>query len=96
MRNEQIILNTKVVSGEDVNVVGTTVFAEKKSVKRSEFYAAYQVGLNVKHAFEVDADDYAFASVNGEDPTELIYNGKRYVIVRAYEKDGLVEVVVTE
>jgi len=57
------------------------VFADKQSVRQSEFYQAAATGLRPELMFVVRTIEY-----NGE--TRLKYNGKEYSIIRAYDKDG--------
>lgn len=65
------------------------VFAEVKSVARTEAYAMLSQGMTPSYIFKLSlADDYA-----GE--TECAYNGSIYRIVRSYEtRDGGVELTV--
>ena len=55
------------------------VFANRKSVRQSEFYAAAQIGLRLEQMFEVLEADY-----DGE--TLVIYDGKRYEVERTYSR----------
>lgn len=57
------------------------VFADKQSVRQSEFYQAAATGLRPELMFVVRTIEY-----NGE--TQLKYNGKEYSIIRTYDKDG--------
>jgi SPP1 family predicted phage head-tail adaptor len=57
------------------------IFANKKSIRQSEFYLARTQGLNLTNAFEIRAIDY-----NNE--KRLIYNNVDYNIVRTYSKNG--------
>lgn len=57
------------------------VFADKQSVRQSEFYQAAATGLRPELMFVVRTIEY-----NGE--TKLKYNGKEYSIIRTYDKDG--------
>ena len=57
------------------------VFANVKSVTRSEFYAARQDGTELVIAVEMRTWDY-----NGE--RRLRHNGKTYTVERQYTKDG--------
>lgn len=90
MRNDVITLVSKKVNGASIESVENQVFARKKSVRQSEFYAAYQVGLNPSLVFVVDARDFDGAS----EPTEVIYNGKTYTIIRTYCTGATVEITV--
>jgi SPP1 family predicted phage head-tail adaptor len=64
-----------------------TVFANKKSVRQSEFYQALATGLKPEIMFEVRSLEYT-----GQE--NLIYNLKEYVIIRTYSKnDEITELV---
>lgn len=55
----------------------TEVFADVQSVRRSEFYAAKQIGVTLAIAVKLRAADYA-----GQE--RLVWNGTRYKVERAY------------
>lgn len=55
----------------------TDVFADVQSTKRSEFYAAKQIGINLAITVKLRAADY-----DGQE--RLVWNGKRYKVERAY------------
>lgn len=55
----------------------TEVFADVQSVRRSEFYAAKQIGVTLSIAVKLHAADY-----DGQE--RLVWNGKRYKVERAY------------
>lgn len=57
------------------------VFADKKSVRQSEFYQAALQNINLELMFDVRTVDY-------QEEKLLDYEGKRYKIVRTYDKDG--------
>lgn len=63
-----------------------TIFANKKSVQRNEFYLASQQGFKLSLMFEIRAIEY-----NSEN--YLLFQEKQYEIVRAYEKGELMELV---
>lgn len=90
MRNETIKLISRQADGKNVSENASTVFAEKKSVGRAEFYAAYAAGLNPKLIFSVDSLDYETAG----DPVMVEYKGRRYNIVRAYDNGDEVELTI--
>ena len=78
-----------------INDIGDTVsnrtvsqvFANKKSVRQSEFYQAFAAGLKPELMFEVRSIEYSGQS-------NLIFNGKEYVIIRTYSKnDEITELV---
>ena len=58
-----------------------TVFADKKSVRQSEFYQAAAQNIKLELMFDVRTVDY-----QGE--TLLEHDGQRYKVVRTYDKDG--------
>jgi len=62
----------------------TTVFANRKSATRSEFYQANASGIKVEEVFEVHPEDY-------NDQHYVTYNSAQYDVVRAYRKGGVVE-----
>ena len=55
------------------------VFAQRKSVKQSEFYAAAQAGLKPALLFSMLVAEY-----HGEE--QLEYDGVAYKIIRTYQK----------
>lgn len=76
--------------GDQIEVPGESrqVFANKKSVRQTEFYQAQATGLKPELMFEVRSIEYQ------EEP-KLAFNGKEYNIIRAYEKGELTEIVCT-
>ena len=67
----------------------STVFANKKSIRQSEFYQAMANGLKPEIMFEVRSIDYS-------DQDRLEYNSKKYRIIRAYSKSGEITELVCE
>lgn len=57
------------------------VFANKKSVRQSEFYQAAATGLKPEIMFEIRAIEYA-----GEN--QLRHESKTYTIMRTFSKNG--------
>lgn len=57
------------------------IFANKKSVRQSEFYQAAAQDINLIQMFEMRTSDY-----NGENKVE--FEGKAYYIVRTYDKNN--------
>lgn len=57
------------------------VFANKKSIRQSEFYQAHATGLRPELMFEVRSVDY-------DEQPQLVYNSKTYNIIRTYTKNG--------
>lgn len=79
----------KIEHGEVIqNIEWRQVFANKKSIRQSEFYQAANVGLKPELLFEV----YSFEFNNDE---KVRFNGKEYSIIRAYEKGEITELTVT-
>lgn len=60
---------------------GDYIFAEKKSIRQSEFYQAMTTGLKPELNFVIHTFEY-------NDESMLEYNGKTYKIIRTYEKDN--------
>ncbi len=94
MKNEEIVLVAKSCTGATVNEKKTTVFAEKKSVRQSEFYAAAPVGLKPELVFVVDALDFEEAATEQNDPAEIFYGERHYNIIRTYCKGADMEITV--
>ena len=94
MRNEDITLIAKSRTGATVDTKETEVFAEKKSVRQSEFYAAAAVGLKPELVFLVDERDFSMAATEQYDPTEVIYGERHYNIIRTYCTGADVEITV--
>ena len=57
------------------------VFANRLSIKQSEFYQAMSVGMRPEITFEVRIIDYTQENL-------LNYKGKPYTIIRTYEKQN--------
>lgn len=57
------------------------IYADRQSIRQSEFYQAAATGLRPELMFVVRSIDYNNESV-------LIYNGKEYRVIRTYDKDG--------
>jgi hypothetical protein len=94
IHNSQATLITLTASGATVTRNEKTVFCGKRSVTYKEFYAAVQVGINPIYIFEFDLSEYesAFVKVNEEGgtvkvyrPTELIFEGEKFNIIRTFE-----------
>lgn len=100
VHNDEAKLVTLSASGATVARTETPVFCTKKSVTYKEFYAAVEVGINPQHVFEVDIDEYMAAVQTAGDkkirPTELIFDGEKFNIIRTYEKvGGIIELTVS-
>lgn len=63
-------------------------YCRVNSVTRNEYYRALQNGLEPMYVFEMSE----YADYNGE--KIVIYNGKRYRVIRSYVENHLVELVV--
>lgn len=67
----------------------TQVFANKKSVRQSEFYQAFAHGLRPELMFEIRSIEYS-------NQTSLRYKNKQYTILRTFSKnDEVTELVVS-
>lgn len=65
----------------------TEAFADKQSIRQSEFYQAAATGLRPELMFVIRSIDY------NQQP-RIEHNNKTYNIIRTYEKDGeLIELV---
>lgn len=90
-----IYLITKTYKANTLSDQGTVeevqrkVLASLSSVRQSEFYQAAQAGIKVEKVFEIRSFEY-----KGEET--ILYNNKKYSIVRTYDKGGIVELVCTE
>lgn len=73
--------DTVIVPGEPV-----MIYANKKSVRQSEYYQAQSNGVIPEIAFEIRTMEY-------EEQNHLTYKGERYRIVRTYEKGEDVELI---
>ena len=62
------------------------VFANKKSIKQSEYYQALSVGLKPELTFQVHSYEYEAEKL-------LKYNDKPYNIIRTFEKGDFVELI---
>ena len=75
------------VTGEDISTV--EIWAEEKSVGRTEHYEAMRDGVRVDTIFSVDPEDFELGTViiNGKKkrPTRIIYDGTTYKIERTYK-----------
>lgn len=105
IHNSQATLITLTASGATVTRNEKTVFCGKRSVTYKEFYAAVQVGINPSYIFEFDINEYESAFVKVTEtggtvkiyrPTELIFEGEKFNIVRTFETTNhTIEVTVS-
>ena len=85
-RDIATLIKTEEIEDEDgysetVIVEEKQIFVNEKSVKRSEFYAAKQTGIDVVITFEVQAVDYS-------NETLIKYRNTAYRVIRVYTKSG--------
>ena len=76
--------------GDIINTPTTKqVFANKKSVRQSEFYQAQANGLKAEVMFEIRAIDYS-------EEESLTFDSKDYKVIRTYSKNGeTIELICT-
>lgn len=89
MRNEECTLITRIANGTKPKEIETVSFCEKKNVARSEYYAAYAVGLRPKLTISLSQSDYELgfrdnADGTQEEPSQVVYDGRKYNIYRTY------------
>lgn len=88
LRNDICKLISLYSSGIQQNKKETEVYCEKKSTARSEYYAAYAVGLRPRFIIVVDPGDWDDATgPGGELPSMVLYDEKEYNIYRHYQTD---------
>lgn len=93
--SDKITLRTESITYDDygapvTSYTGVDVWANKKSVKRSEFYAANANGIDLTVTFEVHTEDY-------DGQKNILFDGKEYVVVRTYQEgEGTVELVCSD
>lgn len=87
---------TLVATTDSVNSTGdyissettTDVFADKVSVRQSEFYQGMAQGIRPELAFRIRSVDY-------NEERLVTYNSKRYEVIRTYDIDGeLMDIIV--
>ena len=83
--NEQItlisVIREYIKGHEEITEKTRTVYADVKSPTRTEFYQSYKAGLKASIVFKVYTDELA-------DAEEVLYNDKRYRIIRTYMTDA--------
>ena len=99
MRNDVCVLITSVPEGVEIIHHETEVFCEIKSVVRSEFFAAYGVGLTPKLTISINPDDYkvCIMTIGNQKyrPSQIRYDGELYISIRAFQKNiGEMEITV--
>lgn len=81
------VVNTVNDGGDTVQVdTSRQVYANKKSIKQSEFYQAFSLGLKPEVTFVIHSFEYA-----GE--RKLTYETKPYNIIRTFEKGDFIELI---
>lgn len=77
------------VTAEELHTV--EIFAEEKSVGRTEYYEAMRNGIRVDIIFSVDPEDFELGKIMAEEkyirPAYVINDGVKYAIERSYKKD---------
>lgn len=112
MCNELIELVTVLGSDKDADGFRTEekikkveVFADIKSVGRTEYYEAVRAGMNVNIIFVVDTDDFKLSehemdvdgAIKKVKASKIIHDGTTYLIHRTFVKDsGLMEITCRE
>lgn len=77
------------ISGEVIKEpVYRTVYANKKSIKQSEFYQAENIGLKPELVFIIHKFEY-------DDDEKVRYNSVEYSIIRTYENGHFIELTVS-
>lgn len=94
MWSDDIYLITDVYGESDIgdpitNTYLRKAYANKKSVKCSEFYQARNSGLKPVIVFEVRACEY-------QEEDKLQYEGKTYSIIRTYQKNAEIIELICE
>ncbi len=95
MRNNVVTIVTKYPdkSLNKIEKKSIDVYAEIKSVTRSEFYTGYTSGHAPRCIVEMDTAEYHMADVEADgelyNATHVIINNHEYGIIRAYEMSPL-------
>lgn len=98
MRNLLVDVITQYNDGTGIKRKVRTIFAEKKSASREEFYKAYAVGTVPKYIFSFDQLDFKSCDVYSDNkkyhPTHVRFEGEEFEIVRSFEI-GMHDIEVT-
>lgn len=94
MRNDLIELVVQVNTGTDSDgypvqtEVKKEIFAERKSVNRTEYYAAYTAGMKADIIFSINPDEFYIEDEeeNKYIPEKINHEGITYRIGRTYQK----------
>lgn len=77
-----------VTHGEPIqSVTYTEVFANKRAVRQSEFYAAANVGLKPELMFEINSHEF-------DGHSKVKYDSVVYEILRTYDKGEVMELTI--
>ena len=87
MRNDLCTLIATYADGSEIKPRELEVFCSRKSAVRSEYYAAYAVGLKPKIVLIIDPMDWESLAEQGDLPNKVIYHGKELNILRDYQSD---------
>jgi len=76
------ITYTENAMGDSIEIeTSKTIYANKKSIRQSEFYQAAMTDLRPELMFEVRSEDY-------DNEPKLKFSEKKYDIIRAFSKNG--------
>lgn len=95
MRNKKVTLITKYKASATAKTISeerTGIWAEVKSVKRTEFYEAYTSNLKPRNIVDVLPSEYNRAIVTTDDgdifePTRIEVDGQERNIIRIYTRN---------
>lgn len=98
MNNELIKLVTVMECGEDKKGLGKErtekeieIFADVKSVGRTEYYEALRSGMDLKIIFTVNPDDFKLGDVISNNKkisaSKVVYDDETFSIKRTYTSD---------
>lgn len=85
MRNDICTLILNYADGSEIKKKELQVFCSRKSAGRTEYYAAYAVGLKPRFVLEIDPMDWESLTEQGEHANKVIYKGTEYNILRDYQ-----------
>ncbi len=79
-------LSQSIVNGEAINsYTYRKVFADKQSVRQSEFYEAKQIGLKPELMFVIRSIEY-------DNDERIRFKNKEYEILRTFDKGETIEI----
>lgn len=95
MRNKKVTLVTKYKAEGTAKVISEeriTLWADVKSVKRTEFYEAYTSNLKPRNIVDVLPSEYNRAIVTNKDgdvfePTRIVVDGHERNIIRIFTRN---------